>query len=177
MSSLVLCLHPSYPYLKPKRVGIQIPPAIPSKLSTCPFLSANWTQLSICKKLFFTISSHCLQARSFRGPSTLCAPYRLLSYYHTPHSFSSIDLNSTINSTLNSTLSSALNSTPNSTRSRQKPKTASETYYFLQEDKIIQIVPILINILIMLCISLYHIGNGGNKLFVFVFVKTMDSGN
>jgi hypothetical protein len=31
-------------------------------------------------------------------------------------------------------------------------------------------VPILIYILIMLCISLYHIGNGGNKLFVFVFV-------
>jgi hypothetical protein len=31
-------------------------------------------------------------------------------------------------------------------------------------------VPILITILIMLCISLYHIGNGGNKLFVFVFV-------
>jgi hypothetical protein len=31
-------------------------------------------------------------------------------------------------------------------------------------------VPILINILIMLCISLYRIGNGGNKLFVFVFV-------
>ncbi len=36
--------------------------------------------------------------------------------------------------------------------------------------RIIQIVPILIYILIMLCISLYHIGNGGNKLFVFVFV-------
>jgi hypothetical protein len=51
-----------------------------------------------------------------------------------------------------------------------KPKTASETDYFLQQDKIIQIVPILINILIMLCISLYHIGNGGNKLFVFVFL-------
>ncbi len=28
----------------------------------------------------------------------------------------------------------------------------------------------------MLCISLYHIGNGGNKLFVFVFVFVIAEG-
>jgi hypothetical protein len=37
----------------------------------------------------------------------------------------------------------------------------------LQEDKIILIVPYLLNTLFMLCILLYRIGNGGNKLFVF----------
>ncbi len=60
MSSLVFCLHPSYPYLKPKRVGIQIPPAIPSKLSTCPFLSlprslgssCAQVRVSLCPNLF-----------------------------------------------------------------------------------------------------------------------------
>ncbi len=48
---------------------------------------------------------------------------------------------------------------------------------FLQEDKIIQIVPILITLLIMLCISLYHIGNGKiNYLYLyFVFVYPLSA--
>ena len=149
MSSPVFCLHPSYPYLKPKRVGIQIPLAIPSKLFTCPFLSANWTQLLyLSGKALFTISSHCLQARSFRGPSTLCAPYRLLSNYHAPYSFSSIDFNTTLNSTLHPQLNPLASPQPSTQPSTQpptqhgadnKPKTASETDYFYKKTKLFKL--------------------------------------
>jgi hypothetical protein len=61
------------PYLKPKRVGIQIPQATPSKLFTCPFLPIICTQLSIFKELFLSFHPICHQARLLGGP-VLCVP-------------------------------------------------------------------------------------------------------
>jgi hypothetical protein len=55
--------------------------------------------------------------------------------------------------------------------SDDKPKTASEIGHFTKEDKNTFNCALLFNSVFMLCILLYRIGNGGNKLFVFVFVR------
>jgi hypothetical protein len=50
-----------------------------------------------------------------------------------------------------------------------KPKTASESDHFLKEDMNSFDCALLFTVF-MLCILLYRIGSGGNKLFLFVFV-------
>jgi hypothetical protein len=50
------------------------------------------------------------------------------------------------------------------------PKTSSENGLFVKEDMNTYKCALLLFIVIIICILLYRIGNGGNKLFVFVFV-------
>ncbi len=52
-----------------------------------------------------------------------------------------------------------------------KPKTTSEIGHFTKEDKNTFNCALLFNTVFMLCILLYRIGNGGNKLFVFCICR------
>jgi hypothetical protein len=51
-----------------------------------------------------------------------------------------------------------------------QPITSSENGPFVKEDMNTNNCALLITIVIILCILVYRIGNGGNKLIVFVFV-------
>jgi hypothetical protein len=57
------------------------------------------------------------------------------------------------------------------TNNEINPKTTSENVLFLvKEDMNTYKCALLFIIVIIKCILLYRIGNGGNKLFIFVFV-------
>ena len=165
MSSLVLCLHPSSTYLKPKRVGIQIPQAIPSKLFTCPFLPIICTQLSIFKELFLSFHPICHQARLLGGP-VLCVP-PIVYYLFAMHLIFILQSSHLDEDKKNP--QPHLHENPQC-GADDKPKTTSETGHFTQEDKNTFNCALLFNTVFILCILLYRIWNGGNKLFVFVFV-------
>ena len=51
------------------------------KTPTCPFLSVFCAQLSIFKKLFLSISSHCLQVRLFKGAQYSACPLSFIIYF------------------------------------------------------------------------------------------------
>jgi hypothetical protein len=51
-----------------------------------------------------------------------------------------------------------------------QPKTASENGPFVKENMNTLNYALFFITVIILCILLYRIGNGGNKLFVFVFI-------
>ncbi len=124
---------------------------------TCPFLSIICTKLSIFKELFLPFHPICHQARFF-------ITYLLYILFLILQSFHLDDEDKKIP---NHAHMKILN-TEQTTNQRLLVKMV-----ILQEDKNYFNCALLLNTVIMLCILLYRIGNGGNKLFVFVFVPLL----
>jgi hypothetical protein len=102
-----------------------------------------------------------------RGPSTLRAPYRLLLNLLCTLFY--VLLNSQSDDEEKKIPQTYLPENPQCGTDDQ-PKTSSENGPFVKEDRNTYNCALLCIIVTILCILLYRIVNGTNKLFVFVFV-------